>query len=112
VSGTPVPEALGDGTVRDRDAYFWKFVTGAHFALSPPEEESRVAKAALSVARGLSAAAVYGFQTHPLGRDEDDRRQTLLLAFAERPWRARLSDPPGRRLGARPTSEQAEATSR
>jgi hypothetical protein len=65
VSGTPVPDELSDGIVRDRDAYFWKFVTGAHFALPPPEEESRVAKAALSVARGLSAAAVYGFQTQP-----------------------------------------------
>ena len=65
VSGTPVPGELREGIVRDRDAYFWKFLTGARFAIPSAEEESRVAKAALSVARGLSAAATYGFQTHP-----------------------------------------------
>ncbi len=41
------------------------FVTGARFALVPSEEESGVVKATLSVARGLSAAALYGFQTGP-----------------------------------------------
>ena len=65
VSGTPVPRDLPDGIVKDRPAYFWKFVTGARFALMPPEEESRVVKAALSVARGLSEAAAYAFQTRP-----------------------------------------------
>ncbi len=65
VSGTPVPQELRDGIVRDRAPYFWKFVTGARFALVPSEEESGVVKATLSVARGLSAAATYGFQTRP-----------------------------------------------
>ena len=65
VSGTPVPRELSDGIVQDLAPYFWKFVTGARFALLPPEEESGVVKATLGVARGLSEAAMYGFQTRP-----------------------------------------------
>lgn len=68
VGSTPVPQELPDGIVRDRSPYFWKFVTGATFALVSPEEESRVVKAALGVARGLSAAAAHGFQTGPSSR--------------------------------------------
>jgi hypothetical protein len=65
VSGTPVPRELPDGILQDRAPYLWSFTAGAGLALVPPEEESGVVKATLSVARGLSAAAMYGFQTHP-----------------------------------------------
>ena len=49
--------------MQDREPYFWKFVTGARFAVPSPEEESRAMQATLGVARGLSAAAEYGFRT-------------------------------------------------
>src|SRR5262249_26480709 len=65
VGPTAVPSELSDGIVEDRSPYFWKFVTGATFERLPPDEESRAEKAALGVARGLSAAVTYGFQTGP-----------------------------------------------
>jgi hypothetical protein len=65
VGGTPVPRELRDGIVQDRTPYFWNFATGARFTLVPSEEEPGVVKAALAVARGLSAAVTYGFQTCP-----------------------------------------------
>jgi len=65
VGSTPVPAELPDGIVRDLAPYFWKFVTGARFTLPSPEEEAAAMKAALGVARGLSAAAEHGFQTGP-----------------------------------------------
>ena len=63
VGSAPVPAELPDGIVQDRSPYFWKFVTGARFAVPSPEEESRAMQATLGVARGLSAAAEYGFRT-------------------------------------------------
>jgi hypothetical protein len=66
VSTTPVPLELPDGIVRDRKPYYWGYAAGnARYALLPPEEEPGVVKAVLGVARGLSAAAEYGFETRP-----------------------------------------------
>ena len=66
VCAHPVPGELRDGIVRDRKPYFWSFDKGATFELIPPEEEEeRTVAATLSVARGLSAAAAYSFDTGP-----------------------------------------------
>jgi len=66
VSTTPVPRELPDGIVEDRAPYYWGYAAGnARYELLPPEEEPAVVKAVLGVARGLSAAAEYGFETRP-----------------------------------------------
>lgn len=63
VSTYPVPETLPIGVVRDPAPYVVNFHTGARYHLIPSEEEERVAKATLAVARGLSAAVVHGYRT-------------------------------------------------
>jgi hypothetical protein len=65
VCAHPVPEELRDGIVRNRKPYFWSFDKGATFEIPAPEEEERAVAATLSVARGLSAAAAYSFDTGP-----------------------------------------------
>jgi len=65
VCAHPVPDELRDGIVRDRKPYFWSFDKGATFEVPSPEEEARAVAATLSVARGLSAGAAYGFRTGP-----------------------------------------------
>ena len=64
VGSTPVPADLPDGIVQDRSPYFWKFVTGAQFAVPHARGGVRRGEGQLSASRaGLSAAAEYGFQT-------------------------------------------------
>jgi hypothetical protein len=60
-----VPGELRDGIVRDRRPYFWSFDKGATFERLPPDEEAQAVAATLAVARGLSAAAEYSFETGP-----------------------------------------------
>jgi hypothetical protein len=65
VGGTPVPRELAEGIVQDHRPYLWSLATGARLTLAPSQEETGAGKAALAVARGLSAAVAYGFQTCP-----------------------------------------------
>jgi hypothetical protein len=63
VSGSAVPETLPLGLVQDPTPYIVNYSEGAKYEVVPHEEESEVITAALAVARGLSWAAAYGFQT-------------------------------------------------
>lgn len=63
VSGSPVPDFLPLGLVRDPRPYLVNYSKGARYEVVPPEEEPAVVRAAMAVAKGLSWAAAYGFQT-------------------------------------------------
>ncbi len=65
VSGHPVPEHLPLGIVQDPRPYIVNYSVGARYEIVPPHEEREVKRAALAVAKGLSWAAAYGFQTAP-----------------------------------------------
>jgi hypothetical protein len=63
VSGSPLPDILPLGLVRDPSPYIVNYSRGARYEVVPPEEEPAVVRAAMAVANGLSWAAAYGFQT-------------------------------------------------
>jgi hypothetical protein len=74
VSNVPVPESLPEGVVQDARPYIVNYVLDSEHALTPPEEETRVRKAALSVVRALCWAVEARFQTRPAGSDGDGER--------------------------------------
>ena len=51
--------------VQDPRPYIVNSEAGSSYEIMPPEEELAVKTAALAIARGLSWAATYGFQTKP-----------------------------------------------
>ena len=65
VSGTPVPGSCAMESCRTGRLTSGSSPQAPDSLSCPPEEESGVVKATLGVARGLSAAAEYGFQTRP-----------------------------------------------
>jgi hypothetical protein len=62
ISGFTVPEHLPFGVVKDPRPYLVNLSSSSEYAILSSEEESAVVKSALSVAKGLSWAAAYGFQ--------------------------------------------------
>jgi hypothetical protein len=68
VSNRPVPESLGEGHVQDSRPFIVNYSLDSEHALMPPDEERRVSKAAVSVARALCWAVESRFQTSPSAR--------------------------------------------
>jgi hypothetical protein len=73
VCGFPVPEELPPGVVRDPRPYLVNYVRGARFEVVPSEEETAVRESALGIARGLSRAISFGFETEPRADAEAER---------------------------------------
>jgi len=70
VSRFMVPEHLPSGIVYDPKPYLVNLSSSSAYEIVPPKEESSVIMASLAVAKGLSWAATYGFQTSLLLEDE------------------------------------------
>jgi hypothetical protein len=68
VSNLPVPESLDEGLIHDARPYIVNYSLDSRHAPMLPEDEIRVQKAALSVARGLCWAVEARYQTSPDGR--------------------------------------------
>jgi hypothetical protein len=65
ICAKPVPAILPFGVVQDPAPFLVSYRPGSRWVLPPPDEEKRIERAALGVARGLSAALEHGFQTAP-----------------------------------------------
>ena len=76
VSKLPIPESLPEGLVENSRPYIVNYVLDSEHALTPPDEEQRVRKAALSVVRALCWAVEGRFQTTPDGAPAVRRDQS------------------------------------
>jgi hypothetical protein len=65
ISRFMVPDNLPFGVVKDPRPYLVNSTTSSALEIVPPEEELSVVSASLAIAKGLSWAATYGFQTSP-----------------------------------------------
>jgi hypothetical protein len=63
ICAKPVPAILPFGVVQDQAPYLVSYRPGSRWVLPPAEEEERLERAALGVARGLSAALEHAFRT-------------------------------------------------
>ena len=63
ISGFAVPATLPFGIVQDPKPYLVNLASSSKYELLPAEEEEQVIKSSLAIARGLSWAASYGFQS-------------------------------------------------
>jgi hypothetical protein len=73
VSNLPIPVSLEEGVVEDARPYIVNYSLDSRHAPMPPDEERRVSRAALSVARALCWAVESRFQTSPTDADGGSR---------------------------------------